>query len=130
MISNSTPARYSSVYVDFASGSMIVAASLLPLYQPQTPGNFIPALLGATWVVLGAHLVVFAGSSGRTQGAPVGALAFRASNSGWVMVPESSRPLALSICSAAEDDAGAAAGAYWSTVSSSVSRVSRPRTMK
>lgn len=51
--------------------SMIVAASLLPLYQPQTPGNFIPALLGATWVVLGAHLVVFAGSSARTQGAPV-----------------------------------------------------------
>jgi hypothetical protein len=41
--------------------SMIVAASLLPLYQPQTPGNFIPALLGATWVVLGAHLMLFGG---------------------------------------------------------------------
>jgi hypothetical protein len=49
--------------------TMILAASLLPLYQPQTPGNFIPALLGATWVVLGAHLVLFAGVT-ENQGAP------------------------------------------------------------
>lgn len=41
--------------------SMIVAAALLPLYQPQTLGSFIPALLGVTWAVLGAHLVVSGG---------------------------------------------------------------------
>jgi hypothetical protein len=41
--------------------TMIIAAALMPLYQPQTPGNFIPALLGATWVVLGVHLVLFGG---------------------------------------------------------------------
>ena len=38
--------------------SMIVAAALVPLYQSQTPGNFIPALLGLTWVALGAVLLV------------------------------------------------------------------------
>jgi hypothetical protein len=41
--------------------ALIVAASLLPLYQQQTPGNFIPALLGLAWVVLGTHLVARGG---------------------------------------------------------------------
>ena len=37
------------------SVALIVAACLLPLYQPQTPGNFTPALLGLVWVILGTR---------------------------------------------------------------------------
>ena len=43
--------------------AMIVAASLLPLYQPQTPGNFTPAVLGLVWVILGTHLVARGGQN-------------------------------------------------------------------
>jgi len=43
--------------------SMIVASALVPLYQQQTPANFIPALVGGTWVLMGAHLLLFAGRS-------------------------------------------------------------------
>jgi hypothetical protein len=53
----------------WVSVALIVAACLLPLYQPQTPGNFIPALLGLAWVLLGAHLLV---RGGRTASHPAG----------------------------------------------------------
>lgn len=41
--------------------ALIVVASLMPLYQQQTPGNFIPALLGLACVLLGTHLVARGG---------------------------------------------------------------------
>ncbi len=40
---------------------LIVAACLLPLYQQQSPANFLPALVGLVCLPLGAHLVVRAG---------------------------------------------------------------------
>lgn len=43
--------------------ALIVAAALLPLYQQQTPGNFIPALLGLACVILGTHLVARGGGA-------------------------------------------------------------------
>jgi hypothetical protein len=42
---------------------MIVAASLLPLFQQQTPGNFMPVPLGVVCMVLGTHLIVRGGRS-------------------------------------------------------------------
>ncbi len=44
--------------------ALIVAASLLPIYQQQTPGNFIPGIVGLVWVALGAHLVYRGGQPG------------------------------------------------------------------
>lgn len=41
--------------------ALIVAASLLPLFQSQSPGNFIPAVLGLVIAVMGTHLLVRAG---------------------------------------------------------------------
>jgi hypothetical protein len=41
--------------------SLIVTSSLLPLFNSQSPGNFIPALLGLVVVLLGIHLLVRAG---------------------------------------------------------------------
>lgn len=46
----------------------IVAVSLLPLFQPQSPANFIPALQGLVCVVAGLHLLVRGGQPGRLVG--------------------------------------------------------------
>jgi hypothetical protein len=43
--------------------ALIVAACLIPLYQPQTPGNFTPAVLGLVWVILGAHFLARGGQT-------------------------------------------------------------------
>lgn len=43
--------------------AMIVAASLLPLFQQESPANFIPVLLGLVCVILGTHLLVRGGQS-------------------------------------------------------------------
>lgn len=50
--------------------SLIVTSSLLPLFSSQSPGNFIPALLGLVVVLLGIHLLVRAGKVAATVDEP------------------------------------------------------------
>jgi hypothetical protein len=43
--------------------AVIVAASPLPVFQQQSPGNFITALLGLVCVIRGTHLVIRGGQA-------------------------------------------------------------------
>ena len=55
--------RRAEMVPGWISVALIVAACLLPLYQPQTPSNFTPALVGLVWVICGTHLLARGGQT-------------------------------------------------------------------